>query len=243
MNASGPVSFDGVTMRVKPDGTATLIQKLSAIAEVPFDMRLYPFDSQHLDATFELLGFGHDEVQLQLLTDVPDKRHIHVPQWRQTAMTQEISQRAAPYAGAAGVSSALVVAIELQREPFFVLRLVILPLLVIVLLSFAVFWMDKASLGDRLSVSFIGILTAVAYQMVITDSLPPISYITWTHAFLSMSFIMMAATVVINLVVAVTDRSGRRDAGDRIDRHCRWVFPLAYFTLILATIIVARFFL
>jgi altronate hydrolase len=36
-----------------------------------------------------------------------------------------------------------------------------LALMVIVLLTFSVFWMDRSSLGDRLSVSFIGILTSV----------------------------------------------------------------------------------
>ena len=112
-------------------------------------------------------------------------------------------------------------------------RLVIIPLVVIVLLSFMVFWMDRSSLGDRLSVSFIGILTGVAYQLVMSEQLPRISYVTLMHGFLSLSFLTMCATVVINLVVGTLDKRGQVALEDRIDRRCRWGFPLAYFGLLL----------
>jgi ABC-type maltose transport system permease subunit len=111
--------------------------------------------------------------------------------------------------------------------------LVILPLIVIVLLSFSVFWMDRASLGDRISVSFIGILTAVAYQVVMNDILPQISYTTWINGFLNVSFLLMVGTVIINLVVGGLDQRGRHDVAHRVDHLCRWIFPLTYFGLIL----------
>jgi hypothetical protein len=59
------------------------------------------------------------------------------------------------------------------------------------------------------------------------------------HAFLVVSFLMMCATVVINLVVGELDKKGRRELGDRIDLRCRWIFPLAYFGLIWAILGVA----
>ena len=65
------------------------------------------------------------------------------------------------------MASAFIVSVDVQRESFYMRRLVIIPLVVIVLPSpSSVFWMDRSSLGDRLSVSFIGILTGVAYQLV-----------------------------------------------------------------------------
>ena len=83
--------------------------------------------------------------------------------------------------------------------------------------------------GDRISVSFIGILTSVTYQLVMWDVLPHISYFTLMHGFLQLSFVTMGATVVINLVVGELDKAGRQAAGDRLDRRCRWIFPLVYF--------------
>jgi hypothetical protein len=49
----------------------------------------------------------------------------------------------------------------------------------------------------------------------------------------------MCATVVVNLVVSGLDRRGRSALGDRIDRRCRWAFPLAYMGLNLSMMIVA----
>jgi hypothetical protein len=105
-----------------------------------------------------------------------------------------------------------------------------------------VFWMERSSLGDRLSVSFIGILTAVAYQLVMSDAMPRIAYVTFMHGFLNVSFLTMSGTVVISLVVGALDKQGKFEIGDRIDRRCRWMFPLAYFGAILAMLAAALLF-
>ncbi len=118
-----------------------------------------------------------------------------------------------------------------------------MPLMIIVMLSWSVFWMDKSSLGDRISVSFIGILTVVAYQLVLSEILPRISYFTLTNAFLNISFFIMCATVIVNLRVDNLDRQGLFEEGDRLDRRCRWMFPMIYFGLILVAIWIAFFLL
>jgi hypothetical protein len=41
---------------------------------------------------------------------------------------------------------------------------------------------------------------------------------------------------VINLSVGALDRQGRTEAGDLVDRRCRWIFPLTYFGLILVMV-------
>ncbi|MBW2587681.1 MAG: hypothetical protein JRD92_12155 [Deltaproteobacteria bacterium] len=124
-----------------------------------------------------------------------------------------------------------VVSMEVERQSFFMIRLVVFPLILIVMLSWSVFWMDRSSLGERISVSFIGILTAVAYQTVVSEILPQISYMTLMHGFLNLSFIIMCATVVINLVVGKLDQAGKPEAGNRVDRRSRWIFPLSYLGL------------
>jgi hypothetical protein len=241
VNEAGLYQTSGVVLRVRPDGTSTLIQTLNAVAEAEFDMRLFPFDSQRLEAVFEVLGFDRDEVLLHVeaAESGGSASHVHVPQWQIKGVSRSVRDRTAPYAGSLGVSSAFVVSIDATRKSWYERRLIVVPLVLIVLLSFSVFWMDRSSLGDRQSVSFIGILTAVAYQLVMSEHLPPIAYFTIMHGFLSISFLTVGATVVINLVVGTLDARGRSALGDRIDRRCRWMFPLAYFGLIWAMIGVA----
>ena len=69
--------------------------------------------------------------------------------------------------------------------------------------------------------------------VVMSEILPRIAYVTWMNAFLNFSFLMMVGTVIINLVVGALDQQGRSELANRVDRLCRWIFPLTYFGLIL----------
>jgi hypothetical protein len=243
VNESGLYQKSGTVLRVQPDGTSTLIETLNATAKAEYNMHRYPLDRQRLEAVFEVLGFDRDEVLLQVDLDTVSSlaSEVRIPQWTITGSSASVLDRLESFAGR-GVSSAFAVSVDVQRKSYYMLRLVVLPLILIVLLSFSVFWMDKSSIGDRLSVSFIGILTAVAYQNMISDQMPHISYVTLMHGFLNFSFLTMCATVVINLVVSTVDRQGKIELGDRIDRRCRWGFPLAYFGVLLAFLGVAMLF-
>ncbi len=234
VNVAGLYDMSGVLLRVLQDGTSILVETINAVAEVDLDMRRYPFDNQRLEAVFEVLGFGSDEVILRPATDAVRDHEgvIEVPQWSVAGVDMIQRERRVSYAGERGVSSSLALVVDVRRDSFYVRRLIVIPLACIVLLSFSVFWMDRSSLGDRISVSFIGILTGVAYQMVMSQDIPRISYFTLMHGFLNLSFLTMCATVVINILVGSMDKRGKPEIGDRIDRRCRWIFPLAYFGLI-----------
>lgn len=229
VNESGLFEINGVTLRILPDGSSTLTQTINATAEVYLDMRKFPFDQQQLQAIFQVVGLSADEVELQVESDNIDQANtlFPLPQWSIGEINTFIA------------SGSFVVDIDVERKPFYIIRLVVIPLIVIVLLSFSVFWMDRSSLGDRLNISFIGILTGVAYLLVTSDYLPKISYFTLIHGFLNLSYIMMCATVVINLVVGSLDKQGRSDTGDKVDLLCRWIFPLVYFGLLIVMFAVA----
>ena len=145
-------------------------------------------------------------------------------------------------AGEGRTVSEFVLTMDVERNSFFMIRLVVIPLALIVMLSWSVFWMERSSLGDRISVSFIGILTAVSYQILTAGIQPQIAYFTLFHGFLNLSLLIMCATVVVNLVVGALDRQGRTALGDRVDRRCRWIFPVIFFGLNLVMLVVAFLF-
>ena len=243
-NESGLYEKHGTLLRVRPDGTSTLIETVNAIAEADLNMRRYPFDTQRLDAVFEVLGFDRSEVVLeaQAVPDTVSRQEIRISQWEFAGLSVSSGERNAPYAGKGGTSSTFVVSMDVERQSFFMVRLIVFPIVLIVMLSWSVFWMDRSSLGDRINVSFIGILTVVAYQMVVSGVLPQISYVTLMHGILNFSFLVMCATVVINLIVGELDKRGSTQAGDLIDYRCRRIFPLVYFGLLLGAVAVAFLF-
>jgi hypothetical protein len=246
VNESGLYEKHGVLLRVRPDGSLRLVETLNARAKTDLNLRTYPFDRQRLEAVFEVLGFDESEVVLRPAAggDASGSRGaaaVRMPQWKLARVGTSIRSHPAPHAGSLGVASTFVVSMDVERKSFFMVRLVIVPLALIVMLSWSVFWMDQSSVGDRVSVSFIGILTVVSYQIVLSEILPRISYLTLMNGFLNMSFFVMCASAVVNLWVGSLDRRGQTATGDRIDRRCRWIFPVAYLGLLLLMVGLAFF--
>jgi hypothetical protein len=233
-NASGLFEKDAVLLRVKPDGACTLVETINAIAESKFDLRRYPFDRQRLELNFQILGFDSSEVLLEVepMPERGDLREIRIPQWALTGIVGSTREMAARHVGGKGTCRAYVLNMDVRRQSLFMLRLVVLPLVLIVILSWSVFWMDRSSLGDRMSISFVGILTAVAYQIVLGDMLAHISYVTLINGFLNISFLFMCCTIFVNLLVGALDKRGNFQLGDQIDHRCRYAFPAAYFGLL-----------
>lgn len=241
VNESGLYEKNGVLLRVRPDGSLRLVETVNAAAKTDLDLRAYPFDRQQLEAVFEVLGFDEEEVVLQptaagSVLAPSGAAELRVPQWHLERVGTSIRSLRAPHAGSRGVASTFVVRIDVERKSLFMIRLVVAPLFLIVVLSWSVFWMDQSSLGDRVSVSFIGILTVVAYQIVLSEILPRISYLTLMNGFLNMSFFVVCASVVVSLWVGSLDRRGQTATGDRIDRWCRWFFPALYCGLLLVVV-------
>jgi uncharacterized membrane protein len=123
--------------------------------------------------------------------------------------------------------------IEVARESRFYLWKVMLPLFIIVAISWSVFWMTDEPLAGRSRITATGVLTIVAYQFVVAEDLPRIAYLTLLDKVMIVSLILLAVTVVQSMIVA-------RYQGDdpvraaRIDRASRWSFPLVYAGLLLA---------
>ena len=237
-NQSGSMDRQGVLLRIEPDGTVWYVEEVDAVAETSLDLRRFPFDRQVLEARFKTLGYGAQDVRFEAAPELSGllqfgRNEIGTSSWRVQSYSVESIEHDVVVAGSEGVAtgSVLLAGIGVAREPGYFLRVVVAPLILLVMLSWSVFWMDRESLGERMDISFIGILTVVAFQIMTEETLPRISYFTIMSGFLAVNYLMLAASVVVNLYVGRLDRTGRSAIGDRVDRRCRWLFPLAYFGL------------
>jgi hypothetical protein len=166
---------------------------------------------------------------------------VRVPQWV-LSQTRYLTETVLPTApGQDGRTSVFVFEMDVRRQGAFVMRLVVGPLFLVVLLSWSVFWMDRASVGDRMSVSFVGLLTAVAYQIVLGDILPHISYLTPVNVFVNISFVVMCASIVVNLIVGELNRENRGHEADVLDNYCKKIFPAVYLSLLAITGLIFAF--
>jgi hypothetical protein len=233
-NEAGRFDREVVMVRITPDGDVYYTEEIDGIAKSQLKLARYPFDRQQLTAIFEVLGFEKQQVVLRADPASSglweDEHHqIRVPQWETPRFSTSIIEYDPTYVDGHDKSlTAFSMGVDIERNPWYTLRLVALPVMIFVFLSWSVFWMARSSVGDRMDISFIGILTVVAYQIMFSESLPKIAYITVLMSFMIISFLMMCAGVVINLRVAALDNSGRYAEGDLMDRRCRYLFPITY---------------
>jgi hypothetical protein len=242
LNAAGMFEKGEPLCRVRPDGTCTLVTPVNAVAKTVFKLRHYPFDRHSLRIVFGIPGYTDRELAVeQLPLPAPGSQEIHLPQWTFLGTSESVGNVLPTTPGSDRTTPALVVELDVKRQPLFVLRLVVGPLFLVVVLSWSVFWMDRASVGDRMSVSFVGLLTAVAYQIILGEILPHIAYLTPVNVFVNLSFIVMCASIVINLIVGELNRSGRGDKADALDKRCKVLFPVVYLSLITLTTLIFAF--
>lgn len=235
-NESGGYERQGMVLRNGFDGSMTYVEEMNATVEIPMSLHRFPFDREEFEIIFEVLGFNKDEVLLEAdpQTTGSEASGVSISEWRLEEIRVATREYDPVYGdGQQGMLSAFVMTLDMARRPGFMLRVVVIPLMLLVALSWSVFWMDRESLGDRMDISFIGILTVVAYQIMVSGFLPRISYPTLMSAFLYISFLTLCAAVVVNLRVGHLDRSDRREQGDRVDRRSRWAFPLGYVMAVL----------
>jgi len=212
----------------------------NAVLETPMDLRDYPFDTQRLRA--ELVSFGDNtrdvvlevhEVYANATDDfVGRNTNANVAGWVLQGVTFDTDETFLNQATRDNRISRMTATIHLQRRSWQLVWQMLFPLLVIVSMIWSIFWVDIDSLADRLNVAFVGVLTIVAYQFVVIDNMPRMSYLTLTDVILLISFVTMSLTIPQSLVIYGLVRKGEEQRAQRIDHVCRWAFPLSYMALL-----------
>ena len=218
-------SFPDVIETTK-DGTATLRGRVWGSFSQPLKLREFPFDTQVLVLAFVAAGYAPKDVALvpSQLTHVA--ADLSIPDWRVTGSQIVSDYDVAPTTG--GTDAAIAMLLEVERLTWHYWVTIIIPLIIIVVMSFCVFWLDTGNTSTRISIAVISILTIVAYRFTVDVSLPTIAYMT------KLDIILLTSTIIVflSLIVAViTDALGRREKHEvakRIDRVCRWGLPVVF---------------
>lgn len=244
LNEVGRTEPNAVRVEVHPDGTVRYREQRHAVLETPMDLHDFPFDTQRLRVAMIAFGSMSEEVVLEVderfaeSTDdyVRREQDVNVAGWDLRHLEMAIDETSIAFGADRSRFSRLMTTITLKRRSWQLVWAMLFPLLVLVSVVWSIFWVDIDSLPDRLNISFIGVLTIVAYQFVVLEDLPRMSYLTFTDTVLLISFVMMAATVPQSLLIHSLVRKGKQQVASRIDRTCRWAFPVAFALLLAAAV-------
>ncbi len=237
LNEIGSGDVNAITIKVYPDGRVQFAEQRNITLETPMKLQPFPFDTQTLEARMVAFGNSSGEVILQVdertlgATEehVKSDEGLNIAQWRLLKLDMVAGLLDHGFYGEPRQLSEILLTITMERQSANIVWKVILPLIILVLLMWAVFWMEVDNLSDRLNIAFIGILTIVAYQFLIDGSMPRIAYFTFTDTVLLYSFLVMCLSVFQSLTIYSMCKAGRKPAAEKLDRLARWMFPIIYF--------------
>ncbi len=240
INQVGRGDTNAIKIEVAPDGGVTYLEQRNVLLETPMSLYDYPFDTQQLRALLVPFGDTSDQVILEVderyrtatAEYVERERGVNVAGWDLKGLDMEADETELDLGVTSRTFSRLVTTITLERRSGQIVWDILFPLLILVSMVWSIFWLDCESLSDRLNISFIGVLTIVAYQFVVIDHMPRMSYLTFTDTLLLGSFLITTITILQSLFLRSLVRRGRRDTAELIDWHCRWLFPLGYLLMI-----------
>jgi hypothetical protein len=219
---------------VAPDGQVVLRRHYVGGFNSALDLRNFPFDHDDLSLRFVLpnhaptaVRFVPDEATRALgwAQGVGRASTLTIQDWEvETVTAADTPYQVSPQWQLAGLSVTFTAA---RRSTHFIVK-VLIPLLLIVAMSWAVFWIDPADTGTQVGVSVTAMLTLIAYRFAIDAEVPRLPYLTRLDAFVLMSSLLVFLSLLEVLLTTKLAQRDRLALAHRIDHHCRWAFPLAF---------------
>jgi hypothetical protein len=232
INTSGTVSKTHQELMIFSDGTVVFEEIVVANIRTRLNLAKFPFDAHHFDIALESFAYPEKELLLHLQRDkIGFSNTFNMPSWRlthhQTTVlnVKEIRDRDS-------FSEALL-RIHAERiwEP--TMYRLALPLMMIIVVSWSVFWLRPMSTG-RFGVTFTTILTVVAFNFIVSQKLPNVPEITYLEALYGFSLLLLVLVVVENTSVDRLTALGNSRAAEHLDRFSRWFFPVIYLLGVIA---------
>ncbi len=231
INAASPRERREISITVSPDGTVRYAERLVVTLSSSFHLRRFPFDRQQLLVLIH--PFLADGPRLRFKLDSESTwtaseftSFSSLAQWHLTGLRSQLLD-VATYGGMTVPEARFQ--IDVTRRSSFYLWKVFIPLLLMVFLSWAVFWIEANDLSNQIQVAVTTILTVIAFAFAISATMPRLPYLTYIDAFFLECYIYVFLAVVELMTVHVTHRSEhRRDLGLEIRKYSRWLIPASF---------------
>jgi hypothetical protein len=228
-------------VKVQNDGTVIYYQRYVGSFSQPLHLRDFPFDEQlfrlHLVRSTKInrdVQFVQDEksIALGFPYAVGISEDISLPDWTIESYTAgPLPYKLSDEIQASGYAFDFIA----KRDSKYYVYKVIMPLILIVMMSWAVFWINPKEAGIQISISTASMLTLIAYRFTVDLLVPRVSYLTRLDMFILGSTFLVFFALIQALVTSSLMRSGNEIMSLKIDYLCRFLFPVLFaFVLVIS---------
>jgi hypothetical protein len=102
----------------------------------------------------------------------------------------------------------------------------LLPLLLVVMMTWVVFWIPLEFVPPRVGLAATSMLTLIAYRFAMSSVLPPIAYLTRLDVFMIGSSILVFCALAIAVAATYIEHRHNPELAERVNRAARWLSPL-----------------
>ena len=215
---------------VTPDGEVTYRQRFSGTFVVPLDLRDFPLDGQVLPVRLVFPDYSEQEIVIELDGDTSGRSpKFDIPDW----VIGDGESRIDPLELAPSLSRAGVLyELTARRQTQYYYLKVMLPLALIVCMSWAAFWIDPENAGSQIGVATSSMLTLIAYRFMLGNLVPKVAYMTRLDHFILASTILVFITLIEVLITTALVKANRASEARKWGLWCRWLFPAVFLLLL-----------
>jgi hypothetical protein len=224
------------SVEVEPDGTVIYRQRYAGSFTQSLRLQSFPFDRQAFHIQLVAIRNWANEVVF-----VPDENWIRdglqqaagispsitLPDWT----VEKWDAKARVYALTPGMQySGYAFEFTASRNVAYYIWKVILPLVLIVMMSWSVFWIDPVNASSQISVAVTSMLTLIAYRFAVDTQLPRLAYMTRLDVFFLVSTLLVFFSLIEVVATIILDNTQKKKRAQRIDFYCRVIFPTIFAT-------------
>nr|WP_303652663.1 hypothetical protein [Paludisphaera mucosa] len=210
---------------VDDDGRVAQRIRFSHKFQSPLRLKRFPFDEQTL--TVVVSAFDPFAKDLRLIIDpkrVGKLSEASVTDWN----IEAVSARIEPDRDEGPSDERLMFDVDISRRYTFYVWRVLLPMSLLVVASWIVFWFEPTNLQPQVSTGLAILLSLVTFTYAIDFSLPKVAYLTFIDRYTLTSFLFVLAVIFSVSAIHVVIRRDGVERALKLQKAARWVFPLAF---------------
>lgn len=218
------------------DGRCAQRIRFSHKFQSAFSLRRFPFDRQ----TLTVVVAPFDPIARDIALVIDQKRvgklsDASVTDWDVGAVTARLE----PTPGGEPGEQRLLFETAIRRHATFYIWRVLLPMTLLVIASWTVFWFEPTNLQPQISTGLAILLSLVTFTYAVDFSLPKVAYLTFIDRYTLTAFAFVLGAIFTVSTIHVILRRGNAERGQAIQARCRRVFPLAFLAAVLTVALIS----
>jgi hypothetical protein len=227
--------------KVRIDRKGNINYKQRYVGKLSSDLNLteFPFDKQILH--FILVSYGPDAEDIGFEVDrnfTGARKELSIEGWDIKLLEAVIGSELVQSQGANSDKNFTRIDFRLSadRESQYYLLNIITPLCLIVLMAWAVFWIDPSALGPQVGLSTATVFTLIAFRFSLGFRLPKVSYFTRIDEFVMYSTILVFMALGVAIATTKIASDGNEELAKRIEKWARYLYLILFLIIIIFTL-------